>query len=84
MLRTRAQRRATQGLLVLGDDALRNALTFLSISECARGPGVTSRALRDVSASKELKAARTTGSYVLRPPGNGVLHALATAFGTRR
>jgi len=84
MPRTRAQRRATQGLFALGDDALRNALTFLSISDCARGPGETSRALREVSMSKHLQAARTSGSYVLRGDKHGVVHALATKFGTRR
>ena len=81
---TRAQRRATQGLFALGDDPLRNALTFLSISDCARGPGETSRALREVSMSKHLQAARTSGSYVLRGDKHGVVHALATKFGTRR
>ena len=81
---TRAQRRATQGLFALGDDPLRNALTFLSISDCARGPGETSRALREVVTSKQIQAARTSGSYVLRGDKHGVVHALATKFGTRR
>ena len=84
MPRTREQRRATQGLFALGEDALRNALTFLSISDCLRGPGETSRALREVSMSKHLQAARTSGSYVLRGDKHGVMHALATKFGTRR
>ena len=83
MPRTRAQRRATHGLLALGDDPLRCALTFLSVSDCARGPGATSKAMREVCSSKELKHARTSASYVLRPRDNGVVHALATAFGTR-
>ena len=80
---TRAQRRATQGLFALGDDPLRNALTFLSISDCARGPGETSRALREVVTSKPLQKARTSDSYVLRGE-HGVVHAVATNFGTRR
>ena len=83
MPRTRAQRRATQGLLALGDDPLRCALTFLSVSDCARGPGATSKAMREEVSSKRLMAARKSGSYTLRPPDNGVVHALATAFGTR-
>ena len=83
MPRTRAQRRATQGLLVLGDDALRNVLTLLSPSACALGPGATSKAMREVATSRQLQAARKSGSYVLRPPDNGVVHALATAFGTQ-
>ena len=83
MPRTRAQRRATQGLLALGDDPLRCALTFLSVSDCARGPGETSRALREVVTSKPLQKARTSDSYVLRGE-HGVMHAVATNFGTRR
>ena len=84
MPRTRAQRRATEGLLRLGDDALSNVLTLLTPSACALGPGATSKAMREVATSKQLQAARDSGSYVLRPPDNGVVHALATAMGTRR
>ena len=84
MPRTRAQRRATEGLFVLGDDALRNVLTFLSPSACALGPGATSKAMREEVSSKRLMAARTSGAYVLRPPDNGVVHALATAMGTQQ
>ena len=80
MPRTRAQRRATQGLLVLGDDALRNVLTFLPPSVCALGPGATSKAMREIATSNQLQAARTSGAYVLRPPDHGVVHALATAI----
>ena len=83
MPRTRAQRRATEGLLRLGDDALSNVLTLLTPSACALGPGATSRALRELTTSKQLRVARKSGSYTLRPPDNGVVHALATAFGTR-
>ena len=83
MPRTRAQRRATDGLFVLGDDALRNVLTFLTPSVCALGPGAASRALRELTTSRQLQVARKSGSYTLRPPENGVVHALATAFGTR-
>ena len=84
MPRTRAQRRATQGLLALGDDPLRCVLTCLSVSDCARGPGATSKAMREEVSSKRLMTARTSGDYVLRPSDNGVVHALATAMGTRR
>ena len=84
MPRTRAQRRATEGLLRLGDDALSNVLTLLTPSACALGPGATSRALRELTTSKLLQAARKSGSYVLRPPDNGVVHALATAMGTQQ
>ena len=84
MPRTRAPRRATDGLFVLGDDALRCALTFLSPSACALGPGATSKAMREVATSRQLQAARKSGSYVLRPPATGVVHALATAMGTQQ
>ena len=84
MPRTRAQRRATEGLFALGDDALRNILTLLTPSACALGPGATSRALRELTTSKQLQAARKSGSYVLRPSDNGVVHALATAMGTQQ
>lgn len=84
MPRTRAQRRATQVLVALDDDALRCALTFLSVSECAREPGETPRRLREMTTSKELKTARASVSYQLRPPGHGVVRALATAFGTQQ
>ena len=70
-------------LFVLGDDALRCALTFLTPSVCALGPGATSKAMREVATSRQLEVARKSGSYVLRPPDNGVVHALATAFGTQ-
>ena len=84
MPRTRAQRRATEGLFVLGDDALRCALTFLTPSACALGPGASSKAMREVATSKQLQVARKSGSYTLRPPDHGVVHALATAMGTRQ
>ncbi len=84
MPRTRAQRRATEGLLRLGDDALSNVLTLLTPSACALGPGATSRALRELTTSKQLQAARKSGTYVLRPSENGVVHALATAMGTQQ
>ena len=84
MPRTRAQRRATDVLFLLGEDALRNVLTFLSVSGCVSGPGATSKAMREEVSSKRLMTARTSGHYVLRPSDNGVVHALATAMGTRR
>ena len=71
-------------LFVLGDDALRCALTFLTPSVCALGPGATSKAMREVATSRQLEVARKSGSYVLRPPDNGVVHALATAMGTQQ
>ena len=84
MPRTRAQRRATQGPLgVLNDDALRRVLTFLSVKDSRRGAGGASKALRGVATSNELTRLRGSESYVLRGSEHGVVHGLATAFGTR-
>ena len=85
MTRARSETSTHQGLFSINDDALRHTLSYLSFQDCASGPGACSRALRKVSASKELTSVRTAGDYVLRPDssGNGVVHALATAFGTR-
>ena len=84
MPRTRAQRRVTQGPLgVLNDDALRRVLTFLSVKDSRRGAGGASKALRGVATSNELTRLRGSESYVLRGSEHGVVHALATAFGTQ-
>ena len=84
MPRTRAQRRATQGPLGgLNDDALRRVLTFLSVADSRRSAGGASKALRGVATSNELTRLRGSESYVLRGSDHGVIHALATAFGTQ-
>ena len=84
MPRTRAQRRATQGPLGgLNDDALRRVLTFLSVADSRRSAGGASKALRAVATSNELARLRGSDSYLLRRSENGVVHALATAFGTQ-
>ena len=84
MPRTRAQRRATQGPLGgLNDDALRRVLTFLSVADSRRSAGGASKALRGVATSNDLTRLRGAESYVLRGSDHGVVHALATAFGTR-
>ena len=84
MPRTRSQQRAREGLLSLDDDALRSVLSFLSVADGRRGAGVTSKALRQAVASKQLARARATAPYVLRGDTHGVVHALATSMGTRR
>ena len=81
MPRTRSQQRAREGLLSLDDDALRNVLSFLSIAEGRRGAGVTSKALRQ-TVTTQLARARATAPYVLRGKTHGVVHSLATSFGT--
>ena len=84
MPRTRSQQRAREGLLSLDDDALRSVLSFLSVADGRRGPGETSKALRHAVASNQLARTRATVPYVLRGDTHGVVHALATAIGTRR
>ena len=84
MPRTRSQQRAREGLVSLDDDALRNVLSFLSVADAQRGPRVTSKALHQAVASKQLARARAMAPYVLRGDTHGVVHALATSMGTRR
>ena len=84
MPRTRSQQRAREGLVSLDDDALRNVLSFLSVADGRRGAGVTSKALHQAVTSKQLTRARAMAPYVLRGDTHGVVHALATAMGTRR
>ena len=84
MPRLPAQRRATQGPLGgLNDDALRRVLTFLSVPDGRRIAGGASKALRALATSNELARLRSSQSYVLRGSDHGVVHALATALGTR-
>ena len=84
MPRTRSQQRAREGLVSLDDDALRNVLSFLSIADGRRGPGVTSKAMRQTVASHQFARARSTAPYVLRGNTHGVVHSLATSFGTEQ
>ena len=81
MPRTRSQQRAREGLVSLDDDALRNVLSFLSVADAQRGPRVTSKALRQAVASKQLARVRAMAPYVLRGDTHGVVHALATSDG---
>jgi len=76
----------------LSEDCLRKVLTFVSVKDCARGAGAASKHLRGVASTTN--RLRFTEEYVLRPPQytttpgvaelRGVVHALATALGTRR
>ena len=66
----------------LSDDCLRKVLTFVSVSDCARGAGAASKAMRGVASTTN--RLRFTDKYVLRGDKHGVVHALATALGTRR
>ena len=67
-------------LLSLGDDALLEVFSFVPVFDCARA-SAASRALRGSTTSQALARTRGSGEYALR--GRGVVHALATAFGTR-
>ena len=82
-MRTRAQRRATQGLHRLGDDPLQKVLSYLSVGECLCGPGFVSKSLLAIAASASLKRARGLESYTLRGDEHGIVHALATSYGTK-
>ena len=81
----------TTGWQSLSDDPLRHILTYVPVHECRRGPGVVSRALRATATSPALSRARFCAPYTIRGDGGtgarprpGVVHAMATALGTRR
>ena len=81
-----AQDAVNQGtqLVVLGDDPLRNVLTFLSPAAVRRGVGTAAKFFRAAASSAALARARGAEGYVLRGTDHGVVHALATACGTKR
>ena len=83
MASTSSQPRPRERLLSLDDDTLRNVLLFLSIADSRRGPGETSKALRQAVASSQLARARATAPYVLCGDTHGVVRSLATSFGTQ-
>ena len=81
----------TTGWQSLSDDPLRHILTYVPVHECRRGPGVVSRALRATATSPALSRTRFCEPYRLRGEGGtgesprpGVVHAMATALGTRQ
>jgi hypothetical protein len=74
---------APKSLTALGDDPLRAALSFLSVAECRRSVGATSKDFRAMATSTALARARFSDHYVLRGDRHGVVHFLATACGTR-
>ena len=75
---------ASPSLVALGDDPLRNVLTFLSPADGRRGVGTAAKLFRTAASSAALARARGADSYVLRGTDHGVVHALATACGTKR
>ena len=66
----------------IADDILRKTLTFLTRADSTRGPAAASKAMRVVASTANRQ--RYVDSYVLRGNKHGVVHALATALGTRR
>ena len=71
-------------LVALGDDPLRHVLTFLSPADGRRGVGTAAKLFRAAASSAALARARGAEGYVLRGTDHGVVHALATACGTKR
>ncbi len=74
----------TTGWHSLSDDPLRHILTYVPVHECRRVPGVVSRALRATATSPALSRARFCEPYTLHGDRHGVVHAMATAMGTRQ
>ena len=90
--RTDAQpSRAGRGLMGLGDDCLHKVMTFLAVADARRGVGAAAKWLRTTATSPALARARFCEPYTLRGEGGtgesprpGVVHAMATALGTRQ
>ena len=79
----------TTALPVLGEEPTRVVLSFLSCADSQRSVGGASTGLREMTRSERLRRQRSLSDYELRapPPSSsrgGVVHALATSFGTRR
>jgi hypothetical protein len=66
----------------IADDILRKTLTFLTPADCTRGPAAASKFMRVVASTANRQ--RYVDNYVLRGDKHGVVHALATALGTRQ
>ena len=89
--RTDAQASTARGLMVLGDDCVHKVMTFLAVADARRGVGATAKAFRTTAMSTTLARTRSSEPYKLRAQGetgrgdkHGVVHAMATAMGTRR
>ena len=89
--RTDAQASTARGLMVLGDDCVHKVMTFLAVADARRGVGATAKAFRTTAMSTTLARTRSSEPYTLRAQGetgrgdkHGVVHAMATAMGTRR
>ena len=65
-------------VVALGDDPLRNVLTFLSPAACRRGVGTAAKLFRAAASSAALARDRGADKYVLRNDTHGVVHLLGT------
>ena len=65
---TREQTQMPKSLIALGDDPLRAALSFLSVSECRRSVGATAKHFRALAASTALARTRFSDRYVSSRP----------------
>ena len=70
--------------MVLGDDCVHKVMTFLAVADARRGVGSASKALVTTAKSTTLARTRFCEPYTLRGDRHGVVHAMATAMGTRR
>ena len=85
MARTDAQAsRTARGLMVLDDDCLHKVMTFLAVADARRGVGAAAKSLHTTAMSTTLARTRFSEPYTLRGDEHGVVHAMATACGTRR
>ena len=91
MARKDAQASRARGLMVLGNDCVHKVMTYLAVAEGRRSVGATAKAFRTTAMSTTLARTRSSEPYTLRAQGrtgrgdkHGVVHAMATALGTRR
>jgi len=82
MPQVQTQQQAAVGWQLLSDDPLQLILTYVPVYECRR-LGSVSKALRAMASSTTLSRIRFSERYTLRGDTHGVVHALATAYGTR-
>ena len=70
--------------MVLGDDCVHKVMTFLAVADARRGVGAAAKSLRTTATSTSLARTRFCEPYTLRGEKHGVVHAMATACGTRQ
>jgi len=70
--------------LPVGEEPTLVVLSFLSFGDVFKGLRCAASGWKLTAESDNLQRARDQGEYVLRGDARGIVHALATAFGTRR